>query len=300
MPENKSAASAPKPAPNEVLVVNFEALSPADMVEKAMAIGVKKAAMPFVPKFLLAMLAGAYIGLGAMFFTIVTTGSTMSYGVTRLLGGLAFSLGLILVVVGGAALFTGNNLMTAAALDRKITMMQLLRNWVIVYVGNFAGSIVLAVIVYYSEQYKFSDGGVGITVLKVANTKCGYHFLPAFMLGILCNFLVCLAVWLCYSGRSATDKILAIIFPITAFVAAGFEHSVANMYFISSGLFVKPAALLAQSGTPLYEMAKSATNITWSNFLVGNLIPVTLGNIVGGGFFVGAMYWAIYCRKCKS
>jgi formate/nitrite transporter len=246
------------------------------------------------------MLAGAYIGLGAMFFTIVTTGSTMSYGVTRLLGGLAFSLGLILVVVAGAALFTGNNLMTMAALDRKISLLQLLRNWAVVYAGNFAGSIVLALIVFYSEQYKLSDGGVGVTAIKVANYKCGLHFLPAFMLGILCNFLVCLAVWLCYSGRSATDKILAIIFPITAFVAAGFEHSVANMYFISTGLFTKPAALLAQEGTPLYEMAKSATNLTWENFLAGNLIPVTLGNIVGGGLFVGAMYWAIYCRKCRN
>lgn len=193
----------------------------------------------------------------------------------------------------GAELFTGNNLIVMGWAGRKVTTRQLLYNWVIVYFGNFIGAIFTALMLFYSRQYTFGGGAIGVNALNIANGKVNLDFVQAIILGIFCNALVCLAVWLCIGARSATDKILAIIFPITAFVAAGFEHSVANMYFIPVGLFIKSdSAFMAQAGLDVANYA----NLTWGNFFLHNLLPVTIGNIIGGAVMVGLVYWFIYLR----
>ncbi len=212
--------------------------------------------------------------------------------------GLVFSLGLILVVVGGAELFTGNNLIVMAWANGKVTGVALLRNWLIVYLGNFVGSIGTVILMFLTKQYSFGTNSVGITALKIGVAKVDLTFLQAVALGILCNALVCLAVWLTYSARSTTDKIFAIIFPITAFVAAGFEHSIANMYFIPYALFIKdfdPAFV-----TTVGDKVPHLDLLTWQAFFVKNLIPVTIGNIIGGAVLVATVYWAIFLRSENS
>jgi formate transporter len=277
--------------------ISLDSLLPPAMAEKAEGIGVKKAGMAFMPMFVLGILAGAFIALGAIFCTTVLAGTgDMPYGVQRLLGGLVFTLGLILVVVAGAELFTGNNLILMAFASGKVTGAALLRNWAIVYAGNFVGSILTAYIMFLSTQYTFGGGAIGLTALNIANAKSGLAFIPALALGIMCNALVCLAVWLTFSARTVTDKILAIIPPIAAFVAAGFEHSIANMYFIPIGLFIKAWAP-ASFWTTIGRSAGDFTNLTWGNFFIGNLLPVTIGNIIGGAVMVGLIYWFIYLRK---
>ena len=215
-----------------------EALQPAEMARVAENSGVAKAHQEPVKTILLAVLAGAFIAFGALFATLVTSGSSLPYGLTRLIGGLAFSLGLILVVVGGAELFTGNNLLSMAWANRKLSMNHMLGNWFLVYLGNMAGAFTIVVMMLFSRHNLFGNGITGTNILHIAESKCQLGFIQAISLGILCNILVCMAIWLCYSARSAHGKILAIIFPITAFVAAGFEQSVANMYFIPLGLMV--------------------------------------------------------------
>lgn len=276
----------------------LDALPPPAMARRAEEVGEAKAVLPTVTILALAVLAGAFIALGAIFATtVMSNGDTFAYGVNRLLGGLTFSLGLILVVVAGAELFTGNNLIVMAWASRRVSTGRLLGNWTLVWVGNFAGAIATAGLMYFTRQYTFGHGAVGETALTIANTKTGLGWGQAFALGIFCNALVCLAVWLCYGARTVTDKILAIVFPISAFVASGFEHSVANMYFISIGLFVKhDHAWLASLGSS----APDTSNITWTHFLWGNLVPVTLGNIVGGALMVGAVYWFVYLRPAAS
>lgn len=277
--------------------LSFDSLLPPEMAKKAENIGVSKANLGPMRMFALAILAGAFIAMGAIFATTATAGAAgvLSYGVTRVLGGIVFCLGLILVVVAGAELFTGNNLIVMAWASRKVNTGLLLRNWVIVYIGNFVGSIITAYAMFLSEQYLFGKGAVGQNALAIANAKTGLSFIPALFLGIFCNALVCIAVWLCMSARTTLDKIAAIIFPISAFVAAGFEHSVANMYFIPIGLFIKSGA-----GPEFWSMIGAApadfANITWYNFLVTNLVPVTIGNIIGGALMVGLVYWFIYLR----
>jgi len=278
--------------------VHIDALLPAEMARRAELTGVRKSEAPTFTLLSLAVLAGAFIALGAIFATTVTAGtaSTWPFGVTRLLAGLVFCLGLILVVVGGAELFTGNNLIVMAWANKKVTTFALLRNWGVVYLGNFIGSIGTAALLFYSGQYKFGGGAVGQTALSIANTKVHLGFVQAIALGILCNALVCLAVWMTYSARSTIDKIAAIIFPISAFVAASFEHSVANMYFIPIGLFIKDfdptftAKIVADTGLDL-------TGLTWGTFLFNNLLPVTIGNIIGGAVLVAAIYWSIFLRN---
>lgn len=279
----------------------FDALLPPAMAVKAEQVGVNKANLEPINTFLLAMLAGAFIALGAVFATIVTAGASgvLPFGLTKLMGGLVFCLGLILVVVAGAELFTGNNLIVMAWASGKVTTGQLLRNWIIVYAGNFVGSIATALLMFLSGQYTFGSGAIGLNILTIANAKANLDFVQAIVLGILCNALVCLAVWLTYSARTTTDKILAILFPITAFVAAGFEHSVANMYFIPIGLFVKggaPAEFWSQIGKTVADYG----NLTWLAFLINNLLPVTIGNIIGGTVLVGAIYWRIYSRQKQT
>jgi len=277
--------------------LRIDALLPAEMARRAEFLGVRKAEMPLPNMLGLSLLAGAFIGLGAAFATTIAagTGSDWPYGVTRLLTGLVFCLGLILVVVGGAELFTGNNLIVMAWANRKVSTAALLRNWVIVYLGNFIGSIGTALVIFIGKQYTFGGGAVGTTALSIANSKVHLDFVQAIALGIMCNAMVCLAVWMSYSARSSMDKIAAIIFPISGFVAAGFEHSIANMYFIPIGLLIKQfdPAFVAKSGLDL-------SGLTWGTFFVNNLLPVTVGNIIGGAVLVAAVYWFIFLRETPT
>lgn len=255
-----------------------------------------KAALPADRLAVLSVLAGAFISLGAVFSTVVTAGGGSAPGVSRLLGGLVFSLGLVLVVVAGAELFTGNALLVMATASRRVGLRALMRNWVIVYLGNFTGAVVTTLVVYWSGFYEGGDGGVGRRALDIAATKTSLEFHQAFLLGVLANALVCLAVWLSLSARSVTDKVLAVVFPITAFVAAGFEHSIANMYFIPAGLFLRawaPGGFWTATGASSADYP----TVTWTDFLGGNLVPVTLGNIVGGAVLVGLVYWLAYLRS---
>jgi formate transporter FocA len=274
---------------------SLDALVPREMANKAETVGVAKATLGPLRMLALAVLAGAFIALGAIFATTATAGTSgeIPFGLAKLVGGLVFCLGLILVVGAGAELFTGNNLIVMGWAGRKVTTRQLLYNWVIVYFGNFIGAIFTALMLFYSRQYTFGGGAIGVNALNIANGKVNLEFMQAIILGIFCNALVCLAVWLCIGARSATDKILAIIFPITAFVAAGFEHSVANMYFIPVGLFIRSdSTFMAQAGLDVANYA----NLTWGNFFLHNLLPVTIGNIIGGAVMVGLVYWFIYLR----
>jgi len=283
--------SDPKP-----LDYGIDSLLPQEIAARAESLGVQKAKRDSVTLFVLAVLAGAFIALGALFSTTVLAGAEghLPYGVARLLGGLVFSLGLVLVVVGGAELFTGDVLMVMAFAARKLTLRAMLRVWTIVYAGNLVGALGTAALVLLSGQYLAGDGSVASVALKIGVQKASLPFDRALVLGILCNVLVCLAVWLSLGARSTTDKVLAVVFPISAFVAAGFEHSVANMYFI-------PLAILITSFGPDALWTKLAADP--SAFpgldlggLLSNLVPVTIGNILGGGGLVGAVYWFVYLR----
>lgn len=272
----------------------FDALLPPQIAAKAEDVGVAKGRLALLPLLALAVLAGAFIAMGAIFFTVTLTGAgELPWGVARLIAGLTFCLGLILVVVAGAELFTGNNLLVMAVVSRKLSVAMLLRNWAVVYVGNFIGAMLTAGVMLLTAQYTMAEGEVGVTALNIARAKCDMTFIEALSRGIYCNALVCLAIWLCYACRGTGEKILAILFPITAFVAAGFEHCVANMYFVPLGLMIKATAPEAYwsmvDATPAaYEQ------LTWSGFALVNLLPVTLGNIIGGSVFVGIIYWVIY------
>ena len=279
----------------------LDGLLPPEMATKAEDIGVKKANMGLRPMVGLALLAGAFIAFGAVFATtaLTDTAGKVPWGWARVVGGVVFSLGLILLIVGGAELFTGNNLIAMAWASRRVTTAQLLRNWIVVYVGNFIGSIGVALLVFAGQQHEFCGGLVGKTALNIALAKVQLGFIQAVALGVLCNTLVCLAVWLTFSAKTTFGRIAAIIFPISAFVAAGFEHCVANMYFI-------PYALLVKAGASQEFWSKIGTNpadfdgLTWRGCLVDNLLPVTLGNIIGGTILVGAVYWVVYLRDARS
>jgi len=280
--------------------ISFDAFPPPGMAAKAEGVGVEKARLDFLTTFVLAILAGAFIAVGAIFCTTVLAGgSALPYGVARLLAGLAFTTGLIMVVVGGAELFTGNNLVIMAFASRKVSLSALLRNWVIVYVGNFVGSVATAYIMFLSKQHSFGNGAIGLTALNIGEAKTDLGFIQAVALGIMCNALVCMAIWLCFSARSTTDKILAIIPPIAAFVASGFEHSIANMYFIPVALFIKDLG-----GPEFFAVIKKTatdfSHLTWGNFFLVNLLPVTIGNIIGGAVMVGLVYWFAYLRTAPK
>lgn len=264
-------------------IYGVDSYSPEQIAERVENIGVKKANLPLLPLAALGVLAGGFIGLGALYYTIVAADPGLGFALQRVLGGVVFSLGLILVIVAGAELFTGNNLMVMAWVHRKISTRLLLRNLCIVYVTNAAGAIGLAMLVSLSGHDRMNNGHLGETAISIAAAKVSLTFSEAFFRGILCNILVCLAVWLAMAGRGLSGKILAIIFPISAFVAAGFEHCVANMYLVPLGMF------LAGSEAP--------EGLTWTAFLVRNLLPVTLGNIIGGSVLVGLVYHLIYGRK---
>src|SRR3954454_22676277 len=234
---------------------------------------------------MLAMVAGGSVGLGALYYTIVASDAELSFATIRIVGGLTFSLGLALVIVGGAELFTGNNLIVMAWASGKVSTREMLRNWIIVYFGNLVGSLGLVVLVFFSHHLDMNGGRVGLSILNTAVAKIQPDAVTLFFKGVLCNLLVCLAVWLAYAGRTVTDKIVAAILPVSAFIAAGFEHCVANMYFLPL------AWLMTQTGDVPPDFDASAITITG---IIHNLVPVTLGNIVGGAGLVGAMYWPTY------
>ena len=283
-----------------VPVGSFDELLPPAMAFKAQDIGIKKAHMDFLSTFALAILAGAFIALGCIFFTIsqTTGGLAVHWGISRIIGGLTFSLGLILVIVGGAELFTGNNLIVMAWASRQLSTRRLLRNWVIVYIGNLVGAVATALVVFAGHHYEMAHGTVGVTALNIGLAKLDYDFWQALILGLLCNTLVCLAVWLTYSARTTLSRIVSIVFPITAFVAAGFEHCVANMYFVPYAIIIKAGAA-ADFWQTAGISAASYEGLTWGPFLLDNLLPVTLGNMIGGVFFVALVYWVIYQRGSK-
>ena len=260
-----------------------DAYAPREVAQRIETIGVAKARLATLPLLMLGMLAGAFIGLGAMFFVLVKSDATLGFAASSVLGGLVFSLGLLLVVVAGAELFTGNNLLAMAWADGKISSAEVLRNWLLVCLANFVGAAGLAALVFASGHTELNDGAIGQQVVKMALAKQNLSLGQAFFRGVLCNVLVCMAVWMAMAGRSVTDKMVAIVLPITAFVAAGFEHSIANMYLM-------PLAMLIQHFEPV---AAGAAAVTWSG-MAQNLVPVIAGNLVGGSVLVGLAYHVIY------
>ena len=276
--------------------LNVDILTPDAVTAKAEETGVKKAKNTLRSTVMLGILAGAFIALAGEFYTMVVFSSHLGYSIERLLGGLVFSLGLILVIITGAELFTGNTLLLIAYMTKKINLQDLLRNWSLVYLGNLIGAVFVALMVYYSRQWALKDFAFAVEALKIGTAKVNNDFITAMVRGILANLLVVLAVWLSYSGRTLTDKVLAVVFPISAFVASGFEHSIANMYFIPFALMLKANPQAHQTYMASVPNG-SLSGLTTSAFILNNLIPVTIGNIIGGGVFVGLGYWFVYLYK---
>jgi formate/nitrite transporter len=287
----------------------FDSLLPAAMAKRAEETGARKCAMDPVSLLVLAVLAGAFISFGAIFATTVSSGNivgtigpdgakftaSLPYGIMRLVTGVVFSVGLILVVVGGAELFTGNNLIVIAWASGRVRTRDVLANWLIAFAGNSLGAGLTAVLMFFTTQYTFGGGGVGLTALSIAKAKVELGVVPAFALGVMCNTLVCLAVWMCYSARTTAGRIITIVPPIAAFVAAGFEHSIANVYFLTIALLIKDWA----PDTFWQAINRSPADfgsLTWTSAGFENLLPVTLGNIIGGSVMVAAVYWFIYLR----
>jgi formate/nitrite transporter len=289
----------PRPRADDVVtpqVVTFDAILPASMALRAEQSGIKRANTDPVTVLILSVLAGAFISFGAIFATTVTAGEALPYGVARLLTGLVFSAGLLMVIIAGAELFTGNNIIVMAWASGKVKTRALLLNWILSFAGNFVGAILTAALMFYTTQFTFGDGAVGLVALNTANAKVSLAFIPALTLGIMCNALVCLAVWMCFSARTNVDRVVTAVPPIAAFAAAGFEHCIANIYFIPMGLFIKAGAPHS-FWSAIGKSASDFPELTWSNFFVGNLLPVTIGNIIGGSIMIAAVYWFVYLRK---
>lgn len=264
----------------------FDCYAPREIAERVENVGVSKAELPLLSLLALGVLAGGFIGLGAMFFTLVASDTGLGFAIARVLGGVVFSLGLILVVVAGAELFTGNNLLLMACVSRRISAGKLARNLSLVYAANFIGAAGLALLVALSGHARMNQGGVGEAAVSLAADKCALPFSEIFFKAVLGNLLVCLAVWISMAGRTVIDKAVAIVFPVSAFVACGFEHCIANMYII-------PLGILLKDGFP--DATPNPAALDWSG-LVHNLVPATLGNLLGGAGMVGLVYWIIYRR----
>lgn len=265
-------------------IYGSDAFSPAEIALKVETVGVKKARLPLLSMIMLGMLAGAFISLGAMYYVMVASDPTLGFAAQRVLGGAVFSLGLLLVIVAGAELFTGNNLLAMAWADGQISTLELLRNWVVICCSNFLGATAMALLVFFSGHTAMNHNLVAEQYLHIAAAKCSLSITEAFLRGILCNVLVCLAVWMAMAGRTVIDKAIAVLFPVSAFVAAGFEHSIANFYYIPMGWLLKNAGQL-----PGYEV------ISVTGFF-HNIVPVILGNLLGGSVLVGLVYHVIYRR----
>ena len=269
-------------------------LTPAQMAQAAEDAAYAKATGRPLKSFLLGLTAGGYIAIGFVFFVTSQVGADeLSWGFAKVLGGIVFSTGLVLVVLTGAELFTSSTLTLTARASGRITWGQLLRNWLVVFVANFLGALTIVGLIYVAGTWHNAEGQWGKVVLDVSVAKLDHSFLEAFALGILCNLMVCLAVWAAYSGRTTTDKILAVTLPIALFVATGFEHSVANMFMLPLGILISDTAG-ADFWAGANIDASSYADLTWASFLLDNLLPVTLGNIVGGGVMIGIMYWTIF------
>jgi formate transporter len=274
----------------------IDALLPPETALACEAAGAAKAGRDEVALLVLGLLAGAFIALGAVFMTVVLTGAgELPWGVARLLAGTVFSLGLVLVIVGGAELFTGDSLMIVACASRRITVGALLRAWSLVYIGNIVGAVGTAALVFLAGQHGFAGGAVGKTALAVASSKAALPTVQLFFLAVLCNVLVCLAVWMSFSARSTADKVMVIVPPVAAFVAAGFEHSIANMYLLPYGLAIKAWAG-PEFWTAIGQSAAAYSELSVASAL-HNIIVATLGNLVGGSLMVGAIYWFVYLRR---
>lgn len=273
-----------------------EFLTPAEITESFIGIGQKKAGLSVIEQIVLGILAGAFIAFASE-GSNTAIHTIESVGIGKALAGALFATGLMLVVVAGGELFTGNCLMLIACTERKISVFSMLRGWVFVYLGNFLGSVLIAYLINHSGQLGFSGGMLGGFTVKLAAYKTGLSFEKAFCMGILCNWLVCLAVWMAAGANDVTGKLLAIFFPIWLFITSGFEHSVANMYYIPAGIMAKATPLFVDQAVKLGATPESISFLSWHSFWANNLIPVTLGNIVGGGLFVGLAYWFAYRRK---
>ncbi|MEG3112784.1 MULTISPECIES: formate transporter FocA [Pantoea] len=278
----------------------FNLLLPAATAKVAEEAGVYKATKHPFTTFFLAITAGVFISIAFVFYITATTGSAgMSYGVAKLIGGICFSLGLILVVVGGADLFTSTVLIVVAKASGRISWGQLARNWINVYIGNLVGALFFVALMWFASQHMAANGAWGMNVLQTADHKMHHTFIEAVCLGILANLLVCLAVWMSYSGRTLTDKIVVMILPVAMFVASGFEHSIANMFLIPFAIVIRDFA-----GPEFWQATGASASqfqaLSVNNFIFDNLIPVTLGNIIGGGLLVGLTYWVIYLRDGDS
>ncbi len=263
----------------------IDAYAPDEIARRIEEAGVAKARRPWLANAMLGVLGGSFIGLGCLWYTLVASDASLGFAATRVLGGFVFALGLILIVVAGAELFTGNNLLAMAWADRRITTAELLRNWAIVFVTNAIGATAMAALAVLSGYVDMNRGAVALAAVRIAAAKASLPFATAFFAGVLCNVLVCLAVWLAMGGRSVVDKVVGIMLPVAAFVGAGFEHSVANLYFLPLGIFLRTR--IDASSIPGVE------NLGWSAYL-DNLVPVTLGNIVGGSGLVALVYFVIY------
>ena len=276
--------------------VSIDTIMPGEMARRAELSGVQRASMDPLTILVLSLVGGAFVAFGAIFSTTVSAGSGgLPFGVAKLLSGTVFSVGLVMVVVAGAELFTGNNLIVMAWASGKVTTTSLLLNWLLTFVGNCAGAMATAGLMLCTTQYTFGSGAVGLAALTTANSKAALAFVPALALGVMCNALVCLAAWMCYSARTAVDRVALIILPVAAFAAAGFEHSIANAYFIPMGLLIKATA----PDSFWLSIGKTAADfpaLSWSGF-VGNLVPVAIGNIIGGALLVAAVYWFVYLRN---
>lgn len=267
-------------------------LLPSEITREVVGVGEKKAAVPAVNQFLLAVLGGAFIAFAAEASNMaIHILAARDFGLGRVVAGIVFTPGLMLVAVAGAELFTGNTLMVMALAEKRITWSAMLRNWLVVYAGNLAGSLLLALMMAESGLFGFSNGQLGGHTIRVALHKTGFTFLQAVILGILCNWLVCLALWMAYGAKDITGKLLAIYFPISLFITSGFEHCVANMYYIPAGILARGNELWAQaSGFSPERLGQ----LTWGAFLMRNLVPVTLGNLIGGVILLAGVYWWVY------
>ena len=270
-------------------------LSPAEVAELVVGVGQRKAEMSVTNQLILSVMAGAFIAFGAA-GSCVAVHTVESAGVAKALAGALFAAGLIMVVVAGGELFTGNSLMLMAMAEGRISPWQLLRSWIVVYAGNFAGALLTAGLVCLSGQWGMSGGLLGASVIKTAAGKTALSFQNAFFLGVLCNWLVCLAVWMSFAARDIAGKVLVIFFPIWLFVTSGFEHSVANMYYIPAGILAAADPALAERAASVGLSPEALANLNWGAMLQANLLPVTLGNVVGGGGLVALAYWFVYRR----
>ena len=267
--------------------------SPSEIADFTVNVGVKKTSMSVINQFVLGILAGAFIAFGAQASNIATH-TISDISTAKLIGGLIFPAGLMLVLMAGAELFTGNSLMIMSLIEKKITLPQLLRSWLVVYLGNLAGSVLVALLISWSGQLGYTGGLLGGFTLKAAAGKISLSFTQAFVLGILCNWLVCLAVWTSFGAKDAISKAVCVFFPIWLFVASGFEHSIANMYYIPAGIFAKCSPSYITKALELGASQSAIDSLSWCSMFTKNLLPVTLGNILGGAGFVGCVYWFVY------